>query len=499
MPTLRALVQKAKPEVTITLKSGDTSSGKIYSTFDKIEGTVTITVAHDTRFDSIDIDFIGTARSYVERLATTSASVSKTEAFHKFLRLSQPIAPSSLPANSVFQAGVKYDFDFLFVVPQRGLPRVCRHKVDNPAVRDAHLQLPPTLGGEDTQLYMPDDYAPDMSIIRYSIVGKITEAAENGDKRPSTVKTKDVRIIPARDEAPPLTTDGPQSEYIMRTEKTLRKGVFKGKLGSLVMEVAQPKSLRLPSPGSDDDSPISTMATVMLRFDPAESRSQPPRLGSLGSKIKIQTYFASAARQNFAVKTNIQWDAHQGLRSESLHLASRCVAGVEWHFHQSEASERLQRRDSALSTSSQGKHPTPSPSQQYQGNGFYTAQILVPITLPENKTWVPTFHSCLISRVYSVNLNLGIHSVGLGPSMELKVPIQISSQGSSDQQAQHRASLTSEEAVAEAREADEFFGATNFNPMVEQFGDRHNTGGAAPELPPQYEALVQASRSVPVF
>lgn len=434
-------------------------------------------------------------------MTPTSASAHRTEAHHQFLKLSQPIPTSSLPNSKVLEAGKTYTFDFLFVVPQQCLDRICRHKVDNPTVRDAHLQLPPSLGGEATTLEQRDDFAPDMSVIRYIILAKVIETPENGQKPRWITKSRDVRVIPARDDAPPLTTEGPDSEYVMRSEKVIRKGVFKGKLGSLVMEVAQPKALRLPSPGSEVSTPASTMATVMLRFDPSETKSQPPRLGSLSTKFKILTFFASAARQGIVNKNAIVWDPHQGLRSESLSLASRCVAGVEWEFHSDATTEQLRRRDSALSTCSQGQHPTPTPSAHYQNEGFYTAQILVPITLPDNKSFVPTFHSCLISRVYSVSLNLGIHSVGIGPSMELKVPIQVSSQGSSDSQAQHRASLTPEEAAAEAREADEFFVSRTISPLADELAGRSSIPGVSvpADLPPQYEALAQTGRSVPVY
>lgn len=36
-----------------------------YSTMDAIEGHVTITAAHDTRFEDIDIAFVGTSRALV--------------------------------------------------------------------------------------------------------------------------------------------------------------------------------------------------------------------------------------------------------------------------------------------------------------------------------------------------------------------------------------------------------------------------------------------------
>ncbi|KAK3056850.1 hypothetical protein LTR53_020465, partial [Teratosphaeriaceae sp. CCFEE 6253] len=82
----------------------------------------------------------------------------------------------------------------------------------------------------------------------------------------------------------------------MRKVKTVRKGVLKGKLGTLVMEAAQPQSLRLRSE-SNPECRTTTMATVMLRFDPTDESATPPKLDSLSSKLKVATFFASTARQ----------------------------------------------------------------------------------------------------------------------------------------------------------------------------------------------------------
>jgi hypothetical protein len=62
---------------------------------------------------------------------------------------------------------------------------------------------------------------------------------------------------------------------------------------------------------------------------------------------------------------------------------------------------------------------------------YYTASVVVPIILPKKKAFVPTFQSCLIARIYSLDLSLSFHPVGktvLTPTLSLRVPIQITSQ-----------------------------------------------------------------------
>jgi hypothetical protein len=51
----------------------------------------------------------------------------------------------------------------------------------------------------------------------------------------------------------------------------------------------------------------------------------------------------------------------------------------------------------------------------------------LPIRLPTKKySFVPTFHSCLISRTYTLALSLSLQTAGLGGSIDLRVPMQIS-------------------------------------------------------------------------
>jgi len=398
-----------------------------------------------------------------------------------FLKLRQPLSVSDLPENMVFEAGRAYRIPFLFVVPQYLLPKVCRHHVDNDQVRDAHLTVPPSFGdktiaGRGQELL--DDFAPEMSNISYAV--SINLAKSEGKP---IIKARKVRITPAVDEQPPVSVEGALNDYTMRAEKDVKKGLLKGKLGRLVLEVAQPKSIRLASYQSQDQASASTMVTIMLRFDPAEPRSPPPRLGSLNSKFKIQTFYASSARTSIPTRKSLIWDANQGVHVESISLPSRHMTGIEWTHHETEEHAHLMRR---ASSPSDNFHPVPAASERYNGAGFYTAQILVPVSLPTNKVFVPTFHTCLISRVYSISIHLGLHSVSMAPTIDLRVPVQISAEPSAE--AQRRASLTAEEAALEAMEADDFFVPRVVSPVDDNLVGRSSITGVS-DLPPDYENL----------
>ncbi|KAK4990610.1 hypothetical protein LTR50_002466 [Elasticomyces elasticus] len=490
---VKNMAQRAKPEIKVRV-----DTRKSYSTLDKLEGVVSITALSDTRFDTVEIDFVGTSKTFVERLTAAPSINGRSEAFHQFLKLSQPIPETSIPPLRTLEAGKTYDFPFLFVIPQQLLPRICQHRISSESVRDAHLQLPPTLGDHEIEGDVhSDDIAPWMAKISYAVLAKITRTKDDGQASVVAIKTQRVRIRPAMDEAAPLTVDHKHSDYHLRKEKNIKKGVFKGKLGVLVMEAAQPKSLRLQVP--ENDASTTTMVTVKLRFDPREESSQPPRLGSLVSKLKIATYFATKAFRNYPAKVDTMLDLAQGVHTEQLALSSRCVAGVEWRQRSVSAPQSpLRRRDSAVSTASMDESSTPQASERYNGRVFHTANILVPITLPSNKTFVPTFHSCLVSRTYSLTLQLSCNGVA-GPTLELKVPVQVSAAASTEAvaTAHQRVSLAN---IAEAatQEAEEFFHPRRLSPPGEELVGNSQLAQAAGEAPPDYSLFANTHR-VSVF
>lgn len=432
---LRNMVHHTKPEITIHLNS----RRKVYSTMDKIEGTVTIKPTIDTEFDDVEIDFIGTSRTFVERYTTAAAISGRSEAYHNFLRLSQPGLEKyyeEARGERLLKAGETYEYGFLFKVPNGLLDRVCKHKVNNPSVRHAHCQLPPSLGDQELSSRdgTLDDMAPEMASVRYGIFARITKLV--GEEAKSThvaAKARRVRVVPAVDEAPPLDVKGmaeddAKTEYCIRKEKKLKKSLFLGNLGTLVMEAAQPESARLPPANSDlGYQAVSTMATVMLRFEPAKGVKSPPRFDKLSSKLKTRTYYATSARQDIPRKADSDFDSSRNVHGHSIDLISHSMGNFEWRAEDpAKRNASPARRDSTVSV--EEKRWIPGPSSTYApGSPFWTARLILPITLPNRKhSFLPTFHSCLISRTYTLALSLSLQTAGLGGSIDLRVPLQIS-------------------------------------------------------------------------
>lgn len=100
-----------------------------------------------------------------------------------------------------------------------------------------------------------------------------------------------------------------------------------------------------------------------------------------------------------------------------------CVSSAQWEKHS--ASSGSDRRDSIHRVTSEDSD---DPSASSFKDNYYTTSIIIPITIPNSKIFVPTFHSCLVSRTYSLDLSLTYHTAGmkiLKPTISLCVPIQI--------------------------------------------------------------------------
>jgi hypothetical protein len=332
-----------------------------------------------------------------------------------------------------------------------------------------------------------DDFAPEMSKIIYMIKARIVQIREpEGSLSVLTERTRKVRVKPAFEEQPPVTIYPSDIAYRIRDEKTIRKGLFKGKLGTLSAQSAQPKALVIPGARSTCNDPITTTANVVLRFDPADEHNTPPTLGSLASKIKISTYYASAPRKNFPLRSSLGYDLNQGLYQETLCLSSLCVASAQWQKHTAASNpitdNDIVRRDSDISDCSSSPNDTGilTASKGYRGAIFYIARIIVPITLPDHKNFLPTFHSCLISRIYTLHLHISAQAPGVGhPTLHLKIPVQICAEGSESGMENARARNAE---VHAALEADDMFVPRS---VVAPPATPEDTG----DLPPEYAAL----------
>lgn len=441
----------------------------------------------------------GTSHAFVDRVTTTPSMTGRSEATHRFLTLRQPMSESCFPSPRIFEAGRTYKFAFTFNIPERLLPKACTHDVVADHVRDQHLMLPPSFGDPDLSGFgsqLLDDLAPEMSQITYGVKVRIAQRGLTDNLiHILGERMKKVRVKPAFDEQAPLNIDG-NDEYRPKQEKTIKKGLFKGKLGTLTAQTMQPKPFNIPGARTSDNKPITTIAKLVLRFDPVEEGASPPALSSLHTKLKVSTFYATAPRQNLPSRKALAFDMSQGAYAENVALNSLCITKAKWEKHtaaSNPAPECLTRRDSGVSDCSTTSDTANAfaagvllPSNNYKGSTFYTAQIFVPVTLTDKKNFIPTFHTCLISRTYTLSLQFTPQG---GSNISLKVPVQICANGSDTGIENARA--RSVEAVMYMEAADMF---TPRSVAPPNFDGTWNNVQTTDELPPDYAAFAPAPR-----
>ena len=371
-------------------------------------------------------------------------STNRVENKLSFLRMMQPIDEMNFPHPRIFEAGKFYSFPFLFIVPKALLPSACTHHTSYNHVREAHLSLPPSLGNSE----MPaEDFAPSAAEISYSVSVRIIRKPEDEEDMKAVIADEQqrIRIVPASEEQPPMSIGMRDEDYCLRKLKLIRKRLFRGRVGHIAIEAVQPKSLQVPAfiPDRHRDATTQTTAVSLhLRFDPASPKSSPPELVSLVSKLKVSTYFASSPRSSLPSLSTALSDRSQDLSSFTQLLSSRSVASAQWERHEpgSDSVEPDSRRGSAVSMASETPNPSPSYSER---NPFFTTTVVVPISLlsgqdeqearnddnDKKKIFLPTFHSCLISRTYTLILSVTLESFGMAHIIPMRIPLQIVAKG----------------------------------------------------------------------
>lgn len=433
---METLIKHSRPRVEIDLAKQGSGFVPSYTTWDSIDGTATVEVDRDTDFDGVEITLEGwisipirytSGTHQISGTVKTSLEHSSmpglTEATQTLLKLRHQVDVTAYPTPRVLQPGRAYRFPFTFVVPDRLLPHMCKHPKPI-GIEGSHTLLPPSLG--DPMLAgngktLMDDMCSEMCRISYNVRVSVLQKSPVAGKTPKSLASvaKKVRIIPAVEEEPPLDVSDHNGIYWDRKEKDVRRGLMRGKFGHITAEASQPKAVQLLPPDCEPVDSVGTVATVKLRFDPVDGE-EPPRLSTLSSNLRVSTYYTDRPLDVHPSEAITTYQPGRVTYIKSVPLSSLCVASASWTKH------TATRRNSFESTASCQS----STSSNLSGT-YYTSSIVVPISLPRDKAFVPSFESCLVSRFYALDLGLTYHTPAtnvMKPSISLRIPIQLASQ-----------------------------------------------------------------------
>ncbi|KAI1110816.1 arrestin [Nemania sp. NC0429] len=420
---VQALVEPAQkqgtPKISMNIHIDNHFQSKIYTTFSTVSGHVELSASHDVQFDQVQILLLGTSKTCIDAISVQQSTS------HTFLKLTMPIPESYYPESRRLVAGTTYTIPFHFVVPQHLTLSACNHRLRNDALREEHLRLPPSLGS-----WKKDDLAPHMSRITYFVRARVCR------QDAAMEVSRDINVIPLVAEDAPLSITQQDKMYVMSKSKTLRKSILSPKLGKVTVSANQPAPAMI---SADGHGITPTAAQLDLVFEPSSNESQPPRIVGITSKVTAVTYYSAGAISQYP---NLKdWARSfgadgRGVYTSSVSLPPAPVEGVAWHQHITAQGRRDSGYDSELyydSDHSPAGRPTPSSardSRRRNNQGapyYYGAKVHVPVQLPASKKqFVPTFHSCISSRVYVLWMTVTLSSlVGTSSTVTLGVPLQV--------------------------------------------------------------------------
>ncbi|KAL3483958.1 hypothetical protein BJX62DRAFT_244389 [Aspergillus germanicus] len=370
-----------------------------YTTGDEIRGVVVFEPSYNVRFDDIQISFIGEQNAHKD--------------YHQFLNIVQFLSVEE----EILHRNQKYLFDFIFQVPDILPQSSCIHTSAAAIVKAAHIRPPPSFGDATTSGFggkLRDDFAPTGCQISYFIqfqVNRFNSLSRRGE--PLFMKRQKLRIKPALDgnlmgSHPDLV----RNEYCLpRGVKTIyatgkRQNRAESVLGQFSVSIDEPIRIWLPS--RDPHLLISQTARLTLFYQPCNSGSNsaattlPPELQSFESQIVATTFFTGGT------------DATNGVCYQPL--AKREFLGQPMNFYDKRFPPFLREIPRTLRWDYQAE------------TGAYTASLQVPVTLPR-ENFIPTFHSCLISRVYALKCKVKLK--GGSGVINLIVPLIISAKRNS--------------------------------------------------------------------
>ncbi|KAL0944427.1 arrestin domain-containing protein [Colletotrichum truncatum] len=411
--------QSAHRKQSIEININDHYTSKVYSSGSPISGDVIITPAHDCRFDYVQILLLGTSRTRLDAVQIPQLSS------HTFLKLEMPIPESAYPVPRIFEAGRTYTIPFNFVIPHHLTISACTHKAQSDLIHDYHMRLPPSMGS-----WEKDDMTPDMAQIHYALKARVVRQDELGG-RPTKVMEDAylLNVLPASPEDPPLNITKQDKGYALSKTKTIRKNLFSSKQGRITASTVQPGAIYL-TPDGRGASEGSLM--VNLNFEPTSADVLPPKVSTVSAKIQAQTWYGATPMTrlpNMGDSHEVYALTQQLAYQTAVPLFSTTVDKTHWR--QQVAS--ITRRDSGYSSDglreashsdSDGTHHSRGrrSSKDRSSPVAHLAALQIPFKLPTSrKTFIPTFHACIISRTYTLQLTLVVGDT----KINLAVPVQI--------------------------------------------------------------------------
>lgn len=335
-----------------------------------------------------------------------------------FLRLKQHIDEVNYPASRVFRPGTTYQFPYQFVIPKRLPLKSCSHESKHTSIQQAHTETPPTLHlGNLSQSLCKIKY-----IIRADVSRQNSDLSQNVQTLASCTKT--LHFVPTHEKGVSFSRLEQRDVYRSIIVQEVKSQWKRQTLGRLEILASTLQPIQVPSPCFPIHA-VNTHVALQLRFDSFRD-TLPPRFAKIHPTLKQSTLFSTKPQDDYLCINNIIADqitrgAHIQVRS----LPSQTISSIEWTKHMlphHSASSSFDQSSQPSSVAELGSSPNSTTGY------YYTASVMIPISLSSSRDLVPTFHSCLVSRTYALELRLSyrvLNAPVLQRMITLEVPVKV--------------------------------------------------------------------------
>lgn len=404
----------------------------VFTSGSVIRGSVIIAAKHTTIVAAVGVSFAGVTTIALDSMGDFHSSK------HQFLALKMPPLDLEhhLPANRILLAGTTVEMPFDFTVPHRLSVSACIHNKqhDHPLHVERHTRPPPSSGNWGSL-----DKVPGGTRISYVIRAEVVRRLGPGSHDTIVERAeRPVRVLPALPEDPPLHGKNDDGDVYRCSNKRVPGSRFsltrKAAVGSITASMKQPRAVRLTGDGG---GALGSCAQVHFEFLPSRAGVMPPKIRVKSCKMVSTTVYTWTGSEP-------QNEHHTYTHHASHSILYLPQEHIDW------TSLALQRGEAGDGMTSYGWHdslhsnPNPNPisSRDITQDGSqsphkaaivaataacsYTTSLSIPFTLLKKGLGflVPTFHSCLISRAYALQLSFAVGAAKSNISLE--VPVQIS-------------------------------------------------------------------------
>jgi hypothetical protein len=281
--------------------------------------------------------------------------------------------------------------------------------------------MPPSFG--DHELADVTDHAPKHASVKYRVIADVQKRSETGEHIEIASASESICFVP-KERSGELDIEAWEPARLSQAEMSIGK-LWTKSSGRLAVASTQPTSFVLRDfRKSVWRSELSGRVNIDLICWLANDEAKPP--GQIVLNAILRTTTVSAVSPLTQLPSDDPWFGPQIDRhtAPSIILSPQNVEDIEW-VQVTPADAQL--KEDCPSYEAPPAYATP---QRVASKLCYAAQITVSLNAAITSLLVPTFHSCLITRAYDLDLKFSLpgSTIGLGPAMQLRLPVRVISE-----------------------------------------------------------------------